>query len=509
MTRTVMLPPPVGGWNTRDVLGDMRPEKAARLDNWEPQEGACQIRPGYEEFATIPDASQIPIDMASYITANNNQLIVKTKSNSGGIGKFYAIEQNGTVAEIGEDFLGTASTLTFETVRFDDRIIWSSGFRAYSWNGTTFQDLDLQDNFVALGNVFDPLVYRGRMYYIATAIQSMFYGGSQAIQGNFTEFNFSLVSSLEGTIVGHTTVSRDAGNGPDDYYCALFSEGHVIVYTGNDPGLADSWQLVGVFKGPPPLLRPDGKVAAKVKLGGDTIVLTEDGYISLTRLMQFGDSDYERVRLSEEINDAVRANVQVAGRVGWTVRHHPRRDWLMIDVAGAGVSYQHVLKLDRNAWWRSNYPISGFCSHSGDLFFGHENGKIYRVAGRTDNGAIIYGTWWTGNTHCRAPDREKTFGWCVPLVSSNADFLDMDVQQGVDFANPAPYIAGFSEGLAGEDWGAAAWDVALWGKSPTMNTRRFALSGHGYRTSIGTTVGGPGLDARLHGIQIGFRQAQI
>src|SRR5687768_10369148 len=46
------IPAPVGGWNTRDALAEMKPTDAVALTNWFPKTSYCEIRGGYESHAT-------------------------------------------------------------------------------------------------------------------------------------------------------------------------------------------------------------------------------------------------------------------------------------------------------------------------------------------------------------------------------------------------------------------------------------------------------------------------
>jgi hypothetical protein len=48
----VSVQAPIGGWNTRDSLDDMKPEDAVQLDNWFPGLGSCAIRGGTSSYAT-------------------------------------------------------------------------------------------------------------------------------------------------------------------------------------------------------------------------------------------------------------------------------------------------------------------------------------------------------------------------------------------------------------------------------------------------------------------------
>ena len=50
--RSVSLPAPVKGWNTRDNLSDMKQDYAIILDNWFPLTDRLKLRRGYASHAT-------------------------------------------------------------------------------------------------------------------------------------------------------------------------------------------------------------------------------------------------------------------------------------------------------------------------------------------------------------------------------------------------------------------------------------------------------------------------
>jgi hypothetical protein len=64
----------------------------------------------------------------------------------------------------------------------------------------------------------------------------------------------------------------DGGNGPDDYFVCITTEGEMVVFKGTDPSSTTAWGLVGKWNLPRPIgnrfLRP---------FGGDVLVLTEGG----------------------------------------------------------------------------------------------------------------------------------------------------------------------------------------------------------------------------------------
>jgi len=51
-SRTASVPPPVGGWDTRNALADMPVENAVILDNWFPSTDKVTVRKGHTSHAT-------------------------------------------------------------------------------------------------------------------------------------------------------------------------------------------------------------------------------------------------------------------------------------------------------------------------------------------------------------------------------------------------------------------------------------------------------------------------
>ena len=52
-SKSVSLPPPVGGLNARDSIANMEPEDALLLDNWFPRTTDVAVRKGYTAFSTF------------------------------------------------------------------------------------------------------------------------------------------------------------------------------------------------------------------------------------------------------------------------------------------------------------------------------------------------------------------------------------------------------------------------------------------------------------------------
>ena len=95
--------------------------------------------------------------------------------------------------------------------------------------------------------------------------------------------DLGLVNEMGGNCIAIGSLTLDTGVGVDDLLAVFMSRGHVLVYAGTDPSNADTWQISGIFHlgtviGDKPL----------VKLGGDLIAITSDGYIPLLQFLGAG-----------------------------------------------------------------------------------------------------------------------------------------------------------------------------------------------------------------------------
>ena len=70
-SRRLPLPPPIGGWNTRDEPGFMPVEDAVELINAIPRQGYVQMRGGYEPHSYVDANSGVQSDGTNYLSAGD------------------------------------------------------------------------------------------------------------------------------------------------------------------------------------------------------------------------------------------------------------------------------------------------------------------------------------------------------------------------------------------------------------------------------------------------------
>lgn len=156
-----------------------------------------------------------------------------------------------------------------------------TSWAAVSWSGTT------------LSNLFQAVSYRERLYIADKTGQRFWYLSPDAVAGTLTVFNCGGLLSRGGRLVSLATYSRDGGNGPDDYLCAWFAGGELIVFGGNDPASQD-WTVVGVYDVGKPAVQVDVTGHAvyhqvTAKLGGDVLLASVVGLLRLSEVVSGKD----------------------------------------------------------------------------------------------------------------------------------------------------------------------------------------------------------------------------
>lgn len=553
-----VLPPPILGWNTRDALGEMKEGFAGILDNYVPSQGSVAGRPGYETSFTgaegvllqthagdllvdhVGDYIGMEAEAAAILTEHGEEILVDavdpllyegspgnvaparrlfsyitpsfthlvTVMDGGGLRVLSGAVATAPVEVARDD---SAGLMGAEVARFDDKMIMGTGSRAPCyWNGSALTDLTITGPSDAT-KLKAPLSHRSRMYWIEQGTCSFWYGATNAIQGAFTEFDLSLVRGLRGELVGLAALSKDAGDGPDDFFAAIGSDGDLLVYSGSDPGDAENWALVGHYSIPRPLLTADKAVGGKVacaNLGGDLVIATEAGYLSVFQLMSSGVASLDKASLSAVIDPSVQAAVLAWGMAGWRMVHHPSRDWLIVMVPGAPREW-HVRKLAEKAWWRLvGWDSLTVCDHAQDLWWSRADGAIARVTGASDAGGPIDGMVLQAATACGRATVRKHFTTVRPFFTGLGT-VNFAMTAAVDYEEPELPGAQVSVGEAGPEWDVAAWDTASWGQRPRQTTGRKVVNRKGYKIAVAIATRSLEMDQRLLQTQVTYEPAAI
>lgn len=283
--RSVSLPAPVGGLNTRDALAAMEPIYAHSIENWFPAGTHLEARKGYAIQTTVTGASVFSA-VAGFIPYGDASLWV-------------AVYRPDTTDLVLKDVVA-GTTVTIAAVTTVYTAVSSAQFSnsAGAFVAAVFRNNNATDNYYTYdgttwtartaattnSQAFSYVAaFRNRLWFLSDAAGknlTAFYLPTSAITGTTVEFQLGGIASKGGSLYAIGTWTLDAGTGgSDDLIVFSTTNGQAIVYQGTDPSASSTFALVGVFDLPRPCGRP-------FKYGSDILMPTEDGLYSMTEVLR-------------------------------------------------------------------------------------------------------------------------------------------------------------------------------------------------------------------------------
>lgn len=472
--RSIPVPAPVGGWNARDGLALMDPGDAVTLDNFFPQQGKVVSRGGFASHATGVGSGNVET-IAEFHSGSTRKLI------TAGGGKVYDATSAGAASQLGTGF----SNDRWQTANMNAKIGLVNGADApQDYDGATFGAMSISGSGLTIANLIGINIFKSHSYFWEDNSQDFWYSAVNALGGTLTKFPLSRVGTFGGKLVAMATWTLDAGDGVDDLAVFVMSSGETIVYQGSDPGDAQDWSLVGVYRIGAPL-----GIRAVSKFGGDLIISTKDGYTPLKQALQRGRVD-QRGTISDKISGAVIAAARSwAPNFGWQIVPYPRGNFILFNVPTSSTTFhQHIVNTVTGAWCR----FTGLNGHSwgtynDNLYFGGDDGTVWQAdKGVSDNAANITLTGQHAFNYLRDAGHLKRVTALAPVLGGTGD-LTVKINVQVDFKQSplAETSYTLSTGAVLEQtWGSIEeeWqDIEeVWAEFSTIEQRWLSTTGIGY-----------------------------
>jgi hypothetical protein len=498
-TRSVSMPPPTGGWNARDTLSNMEADQAIVLDNYFPDATEVKLRRGEVEHKTgmagNVDSLLIysPLSGTQAMFAANNGSIYNATS-AGEIG--VAVKSGFTGNQWQFINFGTAGGQFLFCVNGADT--------PQLYDGATFEDTTLTGPTVA--NLAWCNAHQRRIWTGEKSSLSAWYGAVNAITGAFTEFPLAGVATLGGYVMGMATWTRDGGSGPDDVAVFVTSEGEAILYSGIDPADSATWSLVGVFRIGKPLGR-----RFYTKAGSDIILMTEDGFVVGSQILQLDRSQAQRGAISDQINKAVNQAVRTArNNFGWAPILYPAGNMLLFNIpVSSSKSHQYVFNTLTKAPCRfTGWNARCFAICNDALYYGGTDGKVHKADyGESDSSTYIYGDIFPSFNYFKASGLSKKFNLCKPVFGGGAE-ISPALYLMTDFKIPdyetPPTAVDFGDASV---FGTAIWGTGVFGGENNIYQKWRSVNGIGRAASLriltATNNASPSLQAINYIYQLG------
>ena len=450
-------PPPVGGWNARDALADMKPIDAVALDNWFPKTTYCEIRGGWR-------------DHADGMTGNVMTLAVYNALN--GTNKFFAASNddiwNVTTAGGGVSAGVTVTDGRWQWLNFGDGtnnylIMVNGEDDAHYFNGAAWIAVNSGSSpaltGVASSSLIQVMIYQGRLFFIEKDSLNFWYLAAGAAGGALTKFNLSSIARMGGYLMAMATWTFDGGDGPDDYAVFVTSEGEIIVYRGTNPSDAAAWTKIGTYF----IGKPIGR-RCFVSYGGDVVLITQNGAFPLSAALQSSTID-RRIALTDKIEQAFSAaSLNYRGIWGWDATLFPAQSALLFNIPTQENSQaeQYVMNTITKSWCRfTGWNANTFAVFNGELYFaaGAEVRKAWEGPADGDANIAAYGK--TAFSQFGTGTQQKRFNLFRPVLAVNGSLtfltgMDVDYND-VPIRGSATYSV-----TSGAVWDVSNWDEAYW-----------------------------------------------
>lgn len=497
-TKTTSVPAPVKGWNARDPLAQMDPLCAVVMENWFPDVADVKLRNGFAEHVTgLPSGAR---SLMTYNGLSSNTLFAVAS------GDIYDVSTAGVVGTA----VNTGFTEdSFQYVNFGTpggQFLWAcnGADTPITYNGSAWGTASLT------GPTHDPIwvnAHQRRLFFGEPDSLKFWYLPVNAISGTAASFDLASLCVRGGYLQGMCTWTRDGGSGMDDVAVFVTSEGEAVVYSGVDPSTAADWQMIGVFR----IGKPIGRRFYQ-KFGPDTVIITEDGFLSLSAALPVDRVANERIAISDQINGAVNDAVKAYGGLdGWECFLHPRGKWLAFNIpTSASTAEQFVF----NTITRAPCKFTGMNALTWGMFenapyFSTSDGTIYKAdTGANDNNTNVDGDLLPAFNYFGSKGKQKLFKMVRPIMTANSAFspaLNMNVNFSIADPTSTPSFSVPSQST----WNNFNWNQGTWASSTETQQNWLSVSGLGYSAALRIVTGTKDIEISLRSIDYVYEEGGV
>jgi hypothetical protein len=495
---------PVGGWNARDSIASMAKEDAIIMDNWFPTPDDVMIRNG----------------RVSHSTGLNNQVesLMPYNTKTGADTLF---------AAAGTSFFDVTATATASAV--------VSGLTNARWQSTNMTDLSGTAWLIAMNGVDNPRYWngsawvsvtnatspaitsvtsstlnspwlsKGRLWALQTDSLKAWYFPAGAVGGTADAIDMAPFAKRGGYLVAGGSWTLDAGEGVDDYWVTVSSEGEVFVFNGTDPASSTTWGLVGIWQ----LGRPLGKRCFE-KFAGDLLYLAEDGLWPLAKAL-ISDRVDPRIALTDKINKVMNSSAQqYFSNFGWEVTFFPGGTMIIVNVPVQENSnqQQYASNSISKAWGKfTGWSANCFAVFEGALYYGG-NKTVYRAwTGFADDDEDITADGKQAFNYFRYRG-QKQFTMARPIFSTNG-IPSILMSFNIDYDDNEPVGTLSFSPIAYGLWDTAVWDAGIWGGGLSVLRNWQSVTGIGLCAAPRLKATTNGIEVRWNATDVYYKPASI
>lgn len=415
-TASVSLSAPTSGRRTDTPLDLMEPLDAITLKNMFPFTDGLKTRQG-----CVVSSSGI----GSFAVESLHEFI-----NEAGTRKLLACGDGSiydATSSSASSLVGSLNGNRWESCKYENKLYMVNGADApREYNGTAISatawtGLGASD----LAKLCHVSSFKDRMYFCHNEYSTIYYADSLLSSLSLTAFPVGYYLTQGGIPMFTAQFSQMTGDGNENQFVIVGSEGDVLIYRGDFPGVGGNWTLDKRLVIPRPLSR-----RAHVRIGSDLLILTEAGLLSLRKAINpdlEGSKDY----VSKRVDSSLRELIALYGQnEGWQLTKYLKRQLLIVNIptveGNASTNPQaNQMAFNVETWGVADFEgwdAGCFATYDGDLYMGAGGGQVYKCdTGLSDNGEVIE---WEVQQAFVYPNRDrqrvKRFTCIEPVVKAKS-----------------------------------------------------------------------------------------
>lgn len=522
---TAVIPAPIGGMNTVDAGSMLGALKCTYAYNLIGGEFGLRSRLGFREWCTGLTGGDTTvrtmISLAGSLSAGSqNRLFACTPT-----GIWDVTDSSDAPTEV-ISFLSSAGKAGFGAwtvatnaagarfILYTDEV---NGYYVYTESTDTWAKIAMGGGGTEISGV-DPAtfvhvhIWKSRVWFTQKDTGTAWYTDVSAIYGVVTAFHFGSQMRYGGGLRGLWSWTYDGGAGIDDALVGVSDGGDVVIYVGTDPddvttfGLKGRWSVGSI---------PAGRRIC-IDSGGELLILTGVGVLSLSKLVAGGSVDDERLYETRDISNEFSQLVSQYGTLnGWALQVHPTDNALLILVpqADGSETIQLAMSIATRGWFRyRDLPILSAAVFEGGLHFGTADGRVCVNTGYVDEVLLsdpntYTAVDWSLLTAFRdlGNGRRKQMKLIRPTIISLSTQPAVSVEARYNYDMTEPDAPALNPSAAGEGWDVGVWDTAVWGGA--YNTSRNAWGASGMGVDVAVAIRGKAVSRTvLVKIDVGYIQ---
>jgi hypothetical protein len=517
VAKDTSFPAPVHGWIANVNLADPKARwrdgsalcGAAVLDNYFPTATGVRMRAGSQRYAFLGDGSLAVTSLFSYVNGNDRAFFGATEEAIYDVTTVLYAEDQFLTDDDGNFLVDDAGDLFVVILATPDEAVssltggnWSvvqfatsGGVFLRAVNGVdtpiAYDGASWSTSPAITGATPETLsfvwVFKNRLFFIQKDTLDAWYLPVDTIGGAAVKLPLGGVFTLGGSLMFGAAWSLDTGAGLNEQCVFVTTEGEVAVYQGTNPGSADTWNKVGVYR----IGKPRGPKAF-IRAGGDLVIATDIGFVPLSQAIQRDIAALSPAAISYPIEVAWNEAIEDHPDINWQCTVWPTKQMVVVaQPIESGERDLQVANARTGAWGRyTSWDVQ--CLHVfGDrMYFGTSDGRIIEAEVTGSDQLQAYTSVSVPLFDpLKSPASLKTGMQARAVLRAPAAVgvqLSLQTDYMVDLpASPDDISTGSSS-----VWGTGVWGESKWGSSLTKTTFHDwqSVSGSGYALSVAAQI---------------------